>query len=809
MIGGFLGNIMSFVGGASLPPFPDNALLILSGVVEEDGGNFYLSDTSGNDRRFLITGYDNWIGRGLIGFPYKTETTISAPIGDAILIAGDVNNFLYDSGGNPNEIPVVSCSPNIDYENKLYCQHFAQRVDENGIETHEPTVMNIVLYDIPLSGDALPIADAFYGVPEEQTSNVQWVTKDGNDTTGTGTKVNPYLTIQKAQDVASSGDTIYVKTGDYSETNSQGGLYLIGTSKTITCLGGVKLIPNGSGSVGLYINSANPMVVEGLNLTNTTKSITVRTRGDGNHQFNRCRIDSDDSGVGIFSNDTGDSRTLTNSIIIGSIDSSSNFTLDTCYANRITADYMWQIRAGVVNFVAKNSLIPRTDSIEIAKTWGDDIGLEFIGCNISGGLFTSTGNQNVVNIEKNTIHILDANEPVNFDNGIHLATVEGNAFIDDAGAILDDCRIVRMNGTMGNSSIANNTVSSSRNVTITVQSSTGNETVDIYGNKLISTLGFATITIGAVSASAYNNLLSGFIYSQIKHFPAGRTGLVYRKYNNGLYSENKCSLSVGDLDGTGNGYAVCELYNNNAESILVDDDAHCIFIQDVRNAKVSRNRVVNMGLGLVVKGFGDAFTVDVLDNVFEGCTKAITNKGASNVRYYGNTIDGCTQGLSIVVNDDTVDNWPSNDVVLRNNIIDACDTGIVYDAVGCSGLDSDHNIIHTDIIAIVSGVQKTWTEWQALGFDANGLDSDPLLTNGIPASNSPALGAGENLGNDYRLGLDSTTDWGDEDAIPDVVTRHQGNDWDCGAFVNDNAEYTYVTDSEGVQIESNEKLLIQ
>ena len=79
-------------------------------------------------------------------FPYKSAATISAPVGDAALIAADINNFWYDSGGDPNAIPVVSFFQDIDYEHKVFSKHVAQVTDANGVETTEPHIKEIVWY---------------------------------------------------------------------------------------------------------------------------------------------------------------------------------------------------------------------------------------------------------------------------------------------------------------------------------------------------------------------------------------------------------------------------------------------------------------------------------------------------------------------------------------------------------------------------------------------------------------------------------------------------------------------------------------
>jgi hypothetical protein len=89
-----------------LPPFLSTALFYLDGQIIESSGSYYFKDRTSNARNFLITGYD-WADRVIKGLPYKTAATISAPAGDAALIAADHNSYWY-TDGTPNQIPVVS-----------------------------------------------------------------------------------------------------------------------------------------------------------------------------------------------------------------------------------------------------------------------------------------------------------------------------------------------------------------------------------------------------------------------------------------------------------------------------------------------------------------------------------------------------------------------------------------------------------------------------------------------------------------------------------------------------------------------------
>ena len=140
--------LQRFRKGANVNQIPQKAeaLFWLDGVIVTEGENKYFRDKTTNDRKFLITDYDfdsTWIA----GFPYKSAATISAPAADAAPIAAHINNYLYDSGGNPNQIPVVSLFQDVDYEHKIFTRHYAQVVDASGVETDEPRVLDMVMYN--------------------------------------------------------------------------------------------------------------------------------------------------------------------------------------------------------------------------------------------------------------------------------------------------------------------------------------------------------------------------------------------------------------------------------------------------------------------------------------------------------------------------------------------------------------------------------------------------------------------------------------------------------------------------------------
>lgn len=189
------------------------SLFYMDGTIIDDGGTKYFEDKSANGRDFLITSYDFDVA-WTTGFPYKSIATISAPAADAALIAADINNFLYDAGGTPNQIPVVSLFQDIDYEHKIFCKHEVQVVDSDDIETYEPRVSRVFMASDVLTGATLTQAQTYFGVPSENTTTMAWVATTGNDSTGNGSKATPYKTLDKIK--ATAKTVVYLRSGSYT-----------------------------------------------------------------------------------------------------------------------------------------------------------------------------------------------------------------------------------------------------------------------------------------------------------------------------------------------------------------------------------------------------------------------------------------------------------------------------------------------------------------------------------------------------------------------------------------------------------------
>jgi len=293
---------------ASIVPDSANALFWLNGDVVFTSGNYYFVDRSVNGRNFLITGYD--FEAGTKGFPYKSLATISAPIADAILISADVNSFLY-TAGVPNQIPVVSLFQDIDYEHKLFCRHANQLLDGTLKEIYEPRALDITLYNTVLSGTLLTDCQIYFNVPTENVSTAVWISPTGNDTTGTGTKANPWRSIDKIK--ATTAPVVYMRTGAFDIT----------ANVTFSSVSLINIIATGrvrcnTGTRQITFNSA--VNINGLDLITDTVLTTFQvTQNFATTTWTRCRITKTGTGTSWAYIGTGQELNLVNCVIFTNV----------------------------------------------------------------------------------------------------------------------------------------------------------------------------------------------------------------------------------------------------------------------------------------------------------------------------------------------------------------------------------------------------------------------------------------------------------------------------------------------------------
>jgi hypothetical protein len=221
-------------------------------------------------------------------------------------------------------------------------------------------------------------------------------------------------------------------------------------------------------------------------------------------------------------------------------------------------------------------------------------------------------------------------------------------------------------------------------------------------------------------------------------------------------------------------------YDPSATSVL----GHALFVGFNKNGTLRYNYIDGAGIHLIAKGStGTVYdSCGIYGNVSINGIQNIRVKGASNVPIYNNTVyNNLPQGAyGLFVTQNLTD---FGGAIVKNNIIQSVySTARKYiiniDAASASHVASDTNRIYytTGDFIQIGGADKTFSEYQGLGYDVHTLNQNP---NFVSTSNLWPLTTitGTNLGTKYNKGLDISTVW------PTVVTKQQGATWQIGAYV--------------------------
>jgi len=728
-------------------PFKADALVWLDGTIN---GNNFVDKISG--KLFPITGKDFDVNTTR-GFPYKSTATISAPVGDATLIAADLNSYWY-TAGTPNQIPVVSLFQDIDYEHKFFCRHMPQMVDANGVEMFEPRVADIVIYNTVKSGASLVECQVKFNVPVEVTANVIWVSKTGLDTNA-GTKASPYLTIGKTNAAGNAGKTVYVKSGTFRENNQSSYLKLdysvsyiaLGFSRVVSdSLNYVVYNATGSTSLtGLIFDAENNKNVAIQNI-NATRSITINKCLFVNAKQNAI------NGSGVLM-----PITLKNSVVVGKDKTvyalqrvqSSLLLVDTCYFYNIQVQHL------NIDSTHKNSKIITDKSTAIDV---NDVALEVYGNKISYRFGSIHQGSDVAYLSGKTVNI------------------HHNSFV---------------NNSAGSETIGYGIYF------------TGAVTPKINNNKFDSqtTAAFTTPCYFIGLSGTLIEVMSNIFYSkntgEYNHINVTGVGLKVRNNVSHGNSLLGAQISFGETSITG--------ANDNAEFVgnrvighLLENPSltgtcHATLLTSGINMDIRYNHISHETLGLVVKTNALPYTAKgVFYNKVEKCGKALWVRGCTGLNVFGNTFTRDTNNADYVVymdeNSAAAGTQNCENIILKNNIIKGSSQNKL---IGMDQWAADHGCIAQNNALfggsglLVAG-STTYTDLataQTAGKLLGCVVSDPLLdANLIPAT--PIMIA-ENLGVNYEDALDLLTNWGNASILPVIATKKQptvGN-WQVGAYV--------------------------
>ena len=186
---------------------------------------------------------------------------------------------------------------------------------------------------------------------------------------------------------------------------------------------------------------------------------------------------------------------------------------------------------------------------------------------------------------------------------------------------------------------------------------------------------------------------------------------------------------------------------------------------DVSGA-VAYNIIKDPGIGVVVKGMNG---VRIYNNTFyNSLTAEQTNRALIDI--YENpsvTPPGSSTGTKIY-----------NNIFYTKNAI----KNISVSAGGLTGLECDYNLYYCEAgtpVFSVDGSQKTFAQWQAMGYDQHSVVISPNFKDLINFVPSARLDYGTDLGLSFKAGLSVNARWG----ATDPETAEQNGKWQVGAVV--------------------------
>lgn len=727
-------------GGKSIPSKSD-AVVWLDGTIS---GNNFVDKISG--RLFPIANKDFPAG-WTRGFPYKSAATFSAPAGDAVLIAADVNNFFY-TAGIPNQIPVISLFQNVDYANRLFCRHISQSIDiDTYAETYEPRVAELVLYSTIKSGVDLSACNSYFNVPVEVITSVKWVDPVNGVDTNAGTKISPWKSLTKAETSSTLLDTIYVRSGIITEANywnptktltykAIGNVTIRSISNTYVVLGQT---PSGYNVNGFTFDGEN----------NTTNVMLTYN----NANYDRCRfINPKTTTGGVLVGIQSGLPKFTNSIIVGGftdglVRPTRPTIFDSCYlsAKIITgaADSNLTITncRYITTGLSTETCVSSATALNVLINGGDVVtngNYSFIQATFSQSITASLNIKNCkITINSLNIGLIDAQ-----NGSFHDIDLSNNFIVNNTS------KDVLINRSGANITISNN---------VNINNSTGS------GFNVIKT------NLTTCSVAINNNLV--MLYGNSSY------GI---GVGNEVTSANDNSFS--NINITKNKVLGAKYFNASASIVT-----HGIFVgfQGV-NCDISYNYVNGAGIGLVVKGSNTNYSNLIAKyNLFkDNLSYGVYFKGAKFSKIYNCTLEDNGHEFHYTSNtglDGSSGNTVKNCILSNNN-------GYAYyfDALSYAGgnVSENNTIYFINKLAYNGTSDINPSQWNSDGFDLLSVFANPLLVNLIPSQNSPAIGVGADLGVNYNTGLDASTNWGSESQLPVVITKQQPVSWDCGAYIH-------------------------
>ena len=222
---------------------------------------------------------------------------------------------------------------------------------------------------------------------------------------------------------------------------------------------------------------------------------------------------------------------------------------------------------------------------------------------------------------------------------------------------------------------------------------------------------------------------------------------------------------------------------------------NCIYIRDYLDTVTKYNYTAGAGeFNVIIKSTTAMDNTECVAMYGISYLNGILAKGQGFVKFYNYTIvDSLKAGITMTVADDLTDlktTYAKNNIVVNNvNNFPLVD---IISEIPAYKHEINYNVYYSTDLAPFKylGVSKTFAQWQALGYDLNSrmlttLEFADLFedyANRDFRTKTNYL-IGENLGSNYNVGLDKSTNWGTDTQIPTVVTKTQPANWNVGAYI--------------------------
>ena len=192
-------------------------------------------------------------------------------------------------------------------------------------------------------------------------------------------------------------------------------------------------------------------------------------------------------------------------------------------------------------------------------------------------------------------------------------------------------------------------------------------------------------------------------------------------------------------------------------------------------------------------------------NILKNARLSLRIKGINGIHVYNNTFyndaytDLSASIIEIDANNDRSVPAPSLGTRIYNNIFYTKYQipNVSIESWCLSDFESDYNVFYCETgtpVFAINGTLKTFTEWQALGYDTHSVVVNPDFVNSTSFVPGARLNYGTDLGSDWQNGLSTSATWS---SLSPATTAQNGT-WQAGARV-----FAASTEDQGVKMYPN------